>query len=289
MAYGAIEGQRGRNFQAVEHLRDAESRLLLEDEHDSLLPNCRVHLSDCLMKIGRLGEAQDAIELAIEGYRAANDELGVANSLLALGGLHLRTNKLERAQLQLEAAAERFRVRGVRFGLAEADNRLGEVARLRGDHEKATIHYRRALSGLTSIGSSEAIIPRLNLGLLQIDQGNYAAARAVLTPGLENAQNLGRLDLENGVKVMLLPCFAHARDWPLFDTYLTAARNHVRLTGMVQPDLARLCEQAAHVCIERGQEHRAKKAAKMSLHQWMRLDNREAAKRLRALIAKLDD
>ena len=108
--------------------------------------------------------------------------MGVGEVHLGLGQLAMKAGDGAPGVAHLERAREAFGRAGNRVGVARVLNLLGDIARFAGRTHEAADYYRAAHGLLEALGSWMAIVPEVNLGLLLLEEGRWAAARSALQP-----------------------------------------------------------------------------------------------------------
>ncbi len=140
---------------------------------------------------GDYPRARSLLELALALRRELADPLGLARTLYSLGTIllvQLGAENLDRARALLDEGLSLAREIGDRSLLAIILNNLGELARLRGEYDRARELYEQSLD-IRGRRSSSAPITLLNLGLIAFAQGVYEAARSLF----EESLGLGKL------------------------------------------------------------------------------------------------
>jgi tetratricopeptide (TPR) repeat protein len=168
--------------------------------------------------------------------------------------------------------------------VADCHNGLAEASRFRGDLEAATLGYERALQLMEAIGSGTAVIVRINLGLVLLARGRYAAAERPLQSARAALLAHGRLSLLACVHTELLPCAAAAGRWAEWDQHMETAARLLQEAPMVDPDIAWPTELGADLARAAGEEARARGAYELALSQWKALRNDAAVERVTAVL-----
>lgn len=231
---------------------------------------------------GRLEAALALFEEALTAFagrwdRERADALyGLAATLRALG----RLDDTERAAQQAIAL---FEALGYRFGEAACHNLLGDVRRVRGDLAAAEDAYARAERLLTSVGSSDALIARLNRGLVQLAAGRPADAAATFRDGLVAAGRAGRRVIQAVSNALLVPCAAALGDRPAFDAHLDEAILLLAETGAADADVVDALLEASASARSHGWSDGAQRSADLAIAQANSLGDRSRLMRARAL------
>ncbi|KAJ7193651.1 hypothetical protein GGX14DRAFT_588296, partial [Mycena pura] len=85
------------------------------------------HLGELYMRLDRLEDAEKALKFAIDLYRQVNSRLGEANALQTLGELYMRLDRLEDAEKALKSALDLHKQVNDRLGEAYDLKQLGEL------------------------------------------------------------------------------------------------------------------------------------------------------------------
>jgi tetratricopeptide (TPR) repeat protein len=112
------------------------------------------------------------------------------------------------AQAACEEALALFRALGQPYGLSQALNFLGDLARLQGDYATAAAHYRESLPLARQAGVRSDIASLLhNLGYVALAQGDARQAAALFVEGLVLQREIGH---QQGIAECLAGCAAVA-------------------------------------------------------------------------------
>jgi len=128
---------------------------------------------------GRLAPSRRLFLEAERRWREADEVVGAASCVFNLGVLAVLHEDYDEGRSRYEAAIVEFERLGDRTGLADCLNGLGEVARLTGDLEQAEAFYRQAGRLYRAVGSSQIFLPKLNMILVLVEQGDAEGAAAV--------------------------------------------------------------------------------------------------------------
>ncbi len=154
---------------------------------------CRVRVMLAYQRLS-LHQPADAMALAVDAERLA-ERIG-RDDLAAMARLTqaLAAPDDDEAAARLTRAEAIFAAAGHRAGLAHCHNLRGEQARKAGDLVVAERFYRSAARLFEQSSRSQALYPRLNLGLIELERGLYdraettLAACAALTEGLDRVR-----------------------------------------------------------------------------------------------------
>ncbi|MCA9492552.1 MAG: tetratricopeptide repeat protein, partial [Myxococcales bacterium] len=150
-----------------------------------------------------------------------------------------------RVEQHLVAARDAYVRSGSRSGVANTWNNLGELRRSSGDREGAAEAYRTSLQLYEAVGSGQAVLPRTNLGVLELESGRPAEASTILAEGAAELERQGRLPLLAIVEVGLMTCCALLGDGPGFDAHATRVVELLKQTGVVDADASVWARQSA--------------------------------------------
>jgi tetratricopeptide (TPR) repeat protein len=124
-------------------------------------------------------------------FEALNDQIGLAETFKALGGIALAERRFPAARLLLEEGLTLQQALGNSHLMAWTLNALGEAARGQNDGISAEGFYLKALGLYRSIGDGFRISSvLLNLGFLALQQGQPAEARTWLQESLTICRKL---------------------------------------------------------------------------------------------------
>lgn len=124
-----------------------------------------LHLEAMRLRSRGPADARQAIALlgrAIDGYRAAGDDHGIARAMLLTGSIHLQLSEPQPARKAFVVAWPLLAATGNELGAATARNDLGAALRLLGEYDEALEHYAAALAGYRKLGDRQAEAVALN-------------------------------------------------------------------------------------------------------------------------------
>ncbi|MCA9540366.1 MAG: AAA family ATPase, partial [Myxococcales bacterium] len=215
---------------------------------------------------GRLEGALGHFEVAIQAlrdaetaFRAVGDPVKAAHCMLSQARLALTRTAPRDALALVEAARDELHAAGSRTGVADAVHDLGEMSRIVGDLASAEEYYREARSLYDILGSANVVFAEINLTTVLIARRAFIEARLLLQKVLESAISQGRQALVAGARVLYLPICAHDRDWRAWDEHLREARDLLRKTAIVEPDVARHAQLAAEMAAAAEQPTRGRR------------------------------
>jgi len=241
---GFAAAKQGRLDDAEDLLTEAaDTAAELGETHERA--RAEQHLAELHRLRGRTSKARWLAVRALSAFGTVGDDRGRADALMGLSALHFAERELEQAQQKAKQALHLFESCGARFGVASATNALGDNLRLQDDLDGAAVAYERAGTILSSLGSSDRLVPSLNLGFVRIAQGRHGDAEGPLTVALELATAAGRTTMLGAVHAALLVCDVAREDRSSFAQNVAAAKEALEASGMVDPDVLHALELAA--------------------------------------------
>jgi tetratricopeptide (TPR) repeat protein/NAD-dependent SIR2 family protein deacetylase len=180
--FGALLAGLGRHAEAVHWLELSVASAMQADDPDSA-DRARGNLAHSLETLGRIGEAREAYDAALAGYRSRGEPGPIAFGLTSLASHLMRQVRLDEARPLAEEAVRWATEAGDERMRGTALNDLGMIARLKGD-------LPRALEVLTEV---EALFARLGN-----DEAVAAAAsnRAYVLAGMGRCDEAEKLHLD---------------------------------------------------------------------------------------------
>jgi len=201
---------------------------------------------------GRGAEARWYGERALAAFRTLEDDRGCADAHIGLAAAAALRGDGDAEQHHVEQALALYRACGARFGVAAAENALGDVRRRDGQLGPAAEAYERAHDALRELGSVDRMVPLLNLGLMRLRAEGPEAAREALVGAAELAVAHGRRALVGMTRVALLPLHASAGDRDRFADDLARGAEALDTSGVVDADIAQVARKAASLAESRG-------------------------------------
>ncbi|MCB9687861.1 MAG: protein kinase [Alphaproteobacteria bacterium] len=231
----------GEREHALDLLDEAERLFEQRGERDSSA-DCWGAIGDVLTQLGRLDDAEQAYVFA---ERAADARVRVA-ARLGLARLAKRRGDVEQALAWL--LPEDDLKQGILRGqLAPMENERGEILRAQGRNEEAERTYERAAGLYRAFGNPRAAYPLLNLGLLQVQRGEWQGARDAMEGLMRDLAGTEQPQLTCFARGVLLPALAGLGDVDSFAAQARALLDYLTQTPLREPDLARLLDQAAEL------------------------------------------
>jgi len=242
--HGLVLRQRGELAQAERELREA-AELLSDRPAQRCL--CLHGLALAVRSRGRVREARELLQRAwseAEEHGLAEDQGAL---LVALGGVAIQLGEFREARGHLNEALAVAEAAGSRVDVAMAHNALAEVARKEGRLEDAEAGYGRALQYFLAVGMTQAVFPRMNLGLVHLERRSWKQARSAMREVLAEVERQGRLGLAGAAHASLLAPSLALDDSAAFDRHLAEAELRFAQTAFAEPDVVWACRLAADV------------------------------------------
>lgn len=221
------------------------------------LPECLSGLASVRVAQARLSEASDLLLRAIAALEQSGQILGLARAWVMLSSVLCLQGDLDEAALLAERARELRQRLGNAAQTADCCNQLGEIHRRKGDLPAAEEAYRTAVRLYEAAASPWVFMPRLNLALVNMDQGRMTQARQGLETCWAEVKKAGRESVAQHIDALLLPCLAHDRKWDAWDERMARVRTFERNVTLVDSDSVRCLELAADMAEQAGQVDRA--------------------------------
>lgn len=143
-------------------------------------------------EVGSLDEAAQHLQTALDLFRSARDERGVASTIDDIGKLHWMRGEYDLAQVELRDALVRRQALGDRRSIALSLNNLGLVLRDSGDFVAAVAAFEDALRIRREIGDLVGVVYALNnLGTVAQDAQDFPRALGLFAEAREVALEIG--------------------------------------------------------------------------------------------------
>jgi tetratricopeptide (TPR) repeat protein len=154
------------------------------------------------------GQALIADGLALFRTEPGSRRWDFGRALFAAAMCDMQRGDYSSARAACEEALALFRALGQPYGLSQALNFLGDLARLQGDYATAAAHYRESLPLARQAGVRGDIASLLhNLGYVALAQGEISQADALFGEGLMLQREIGH---RQGIAECLAGCAAVA-------------------------------------------------------------------------------
>ncbi len=194
---------------------------------------------------GALDLADADFVAAAASHAARGEPVWAAACTLNRGVVARQRGELAPARAFAEAAREAFARLGAAWGLAEADNELGELARAGGDFARAEQLYRRVVAHHLASGSGDAVFAEVNLALAALAQGRAAEARTTLYACLEALRAQHRAPYVAAAEVFLAEAAVALGDFDDASARAAAALAGLAATGLDDRDVRQSAARAA--------------------------------------------
>jgi len=143
----------------------------------------------------QVDDARALCHRSVEVARRIADPLLVAEALNTLGVLDLQTGRLEDADKTFREALAQGGVS--RELMARAEQNLGILANIRGDHREANTHYLGSLEAYRACGDEHGCaIAYHNLGMVSADEGLFDDADKYFNESYAVAERTGEVELQ---------------------------------------------------------------------------------------------
>jgi tetratricopeptide (TPR) repeat protein len=154
------------------------------------------------------GEARIADGLALFRTEPSSRRWDFGRALFVAAMCAMQRGDYASARAACEEALALFRALGQPYGLSQALNFLGDLARLQGDYTTAAAHYRESLPLARQAGVKSDIASLLhNLGYVALAEGESSQAAALFGEGLMLQREIGH---QQGIVECLAGCAAVA-------------------------------------------------------------------------------
>lgn len=220
-------------------------RMAEEIDNPSLIANCHRDRASVLLLEGDFDRAESAYSRALRSYERAGDSKGAALALKGLGRLCTRTERWDEAVAHIERSRQLYHDLDERLGECACLNALGEVSRLRGQLSEAEGYYRAALDGLRDTGQIGESIAEINLALVRVQRGRFAAAERVLAAEQAHHTAKGQHGTASLLRAYRLPGLVAAGRWTEAATTTAEARELAEQSNLHDPDASRFAAEAA--------------------------------------------
>jgi eukaryotic-like serine/threonine-protein kinase len=245
-------------------------------------------LGDSRYRLGNLEGASHRYQGALDIFTRLHDTMGSLSCLWGLGYVHLWRGQLDRAQAVFQRQLTIADQSGNRHHMARAWSALAEVARMSGRFDEAETNYRRAIDLFEAVGSPEADMGTLNLGLVLMGRSDFAASRLHLESIWQRIERTGdRLKLCY-LHMQWLPALADSKEWATFDRYFDSAKRLLAELRVNDGDVALTFQITGDVSAKAGEKERARRAYDLALSQWRGLRRSDKAAETEEAIARVD-
>ncbi len=281
--------RKGGNYQAASSCMQiaAESARRVGDDAD--LPRVLQEWGWIAFMNGRLDSAQKIFSESLHHAERAGDtfrQTGVRRGLATVAGMRGET---ERAVELFEHSLQQARQAGYRMIVSNCLNGLGDLARFEDELERARECYRRAQTVAEELNQLvSAAVSHANLAQVELAAERFDLAKQRCTEAERRFEDLGRLSTHRElVRLLRAGHAAGVGDWRNVDPVL--ARLEKRgwpEDALLVNDPPWLLELVGRFAAQHGQRERAERAWRLAADLWHKLDNDEAARRLRDEIGR---
>jgi tetratricopeptide (TPR) repeat protein len=282
-AYNALT--RGDYRQATEQMSALLERAVLADDQE-IIGACHLGLISVRMSKGRVGDALFHAEKALEVFVRLEDISGQGHAYRGMGWALLTSGKLARAREQLIIAQERYAKAGLKYGLAEVRNDLGEVYRLQGGYGVAESLYRSSIDLYRSVGAAQILTPRVNLAFALLDQERLDEASVLLEDCLEASRQQGRKAYEAASHLGLGLGTAKQGNWDKCMAHVVWARMILEEVDLVVLEHGRLLQRMGELAMAAEEQGLAKECLSGAKWHWLALDDAEAQAEVEKLLTQ---
>lgn len=241
-----------------------------------------LHAHVCSELLQRFDRAEALYEQARDIFAdlgAAQDELKCEMSLC---NLVVQRGDFDRAEPMCEQLLERAAAQGNRLVEARMTNDLGEIARFRGQWQRAREFYERFRQINRTNGSAPNVaIATLNIALCELGAGSFDDAARRLEALAVDFRQMGWEKFLSFVDLGLCACAADRGDWQTWDAHFDAACARLEEHDSREPDHPALAQMSAERAAEAGATERARRAWALAAELWEALGKADEARHAR--------
>jgi serine/threonine protein kinase/tetratricopeptide (TPR) repeat protein len=282
-AYNALT--RGDYRQATEQMSALLEQAELADDQE-IIGACHLGLISVRMSKGRVGDALLHAEKALEVFVQLGNISGQGHAYRGMGWALLTSGKLTRAREQLIIAQERYAKAGLKYGLAEVRNDLGEVYRLQGGYGVAESLYRSSIDLYRSIGAAQILTPRVNLAFALLDQERLDEASVLLEDCLDASRQQGRKAYEAASHLGLGLGTAKQGNWDKCMAHVVWARMILEEVDLVVVEHGRLFQRVGELALAAEEQGLAKECLSGAKWHWVALEDADAQAEVERLLSQ---
>ena len=283
---GRMAREQGLPAQAFA-LHDEMELIAAGQEAPLFLGEARLEQGYLQLNLGELDAAEVDFGLAVRLFEGLDDLRRLAMARMGLAEVAHQRGEGRRASKLLALARATMSELGSRWGVANCENKLGDLLRQQGRLLEAERAYRRALASFSAVRSGSAAFVEFNLALVLIERGQLEGAEQMLTRAAEAFESQGRPGMLAAVDVAWTRLASERGDWRAFARCLEAGIAGLEQTGFVDVDLTELLEVSGDVALEAGRPDEAASAWKLALGQWERLGRWRRRTRLQGRLSGL--
>lgn len=283
---GHVGRRRGDYAVAQDLLSHALSRYgALRD--DGGVAECRHGLAGVALRRGRYDEAKGLAVKVLDYADASGDSIARVAALATLAEVDRHLGRTLRAQQRLQFAVFEARRIGNLWYVGFLLNSLGELERLAGRADEAIDYYRDSVGAFAAAGSPQGVIPRFNMGFVELEMGRFTEAEGVLERALDVVRVRQWGTLEAHLGVALAVCAAGRGDWSTFERHRDASWSVIRDSGSADPDAILHARMAGDLAARGGRPDLAKDAWELAVVLHLQAGQEEAADEVAAQIEGL--
>ncbi len=230
----------GTGRRALGDLEGAQKMLSSAREYFST--GDRNWLARAFLELGRVDEQRGDFEMARRHFAEARrlfgelgDPYGEAQAYNAIGDATRQSGDFDSAHKACLAALDRYRDLENIAGIADCLNDLAEGSRLNGELDEAREFAEESLRLYEAIGSGEADFVRLNLAMIQLENGDYGTARPLFSELVRAFRESGQQALAAQAIAGFLASAAGGGDWQHWNEGLDEVEALFEATGVRAP------------------------------------------------------
>jgi tetratricopeptide (TPR) repeat protein len=225
---------------------------------------CMQGLGMCAVASGDLDAAEHHYDLALGHALPARDLAAAAWCANGLGDVYRKQGELAVAQSWYERALNWFDTVGDTYGAMWCVHDLAQTKRARGELGAAEADYERTIRIARQLGQ-RVVAPRLNLGIVRVQRGDYDGARSAFEEVLEESRARDIPGEEGIARICLLPCEATAGRWEEVARQLRKGRELIGT--LVDQDLGQMAAIASEIARDAGRDDIATQLAEFARAQ----------------------
>ncbi|HJN74485.1 MAG TPA: tetratricopeptide repeat protein [Myxococcota bacterium] len=253
---GTVYAKRGRHEEGIALMNEAlDIALELDDEREAA--RCWWNLGLALQRRGDLTQAGEVLARAVRFSRVCGDTLCEAGSQLALADVFCQSGRLDASENASREALGLFAREHVLHGEGGSYNSLGEVARQRGDLDRAEMRYRQARQRFHAACSTDEHVAELNLGQTCAMLGRHGEALEWFEASSAGLSRATWTYLESSIGALKLPSLVALGRYEEARGSLVSAREALARTGFAHLDCVQAGNLAALFAREGGEDELA--------------------------------
>lgn len=191
---------------------------------------------------GELGQAEEQYNEALGAFLPVRDLRGAAWAANGLGDVYRKLERLDLAESWYSRALKWFETIGHGYGAMWCLHDLAQTRRAAGDLAGAETGYEQTVQYAQRLGQ-RVVAPRLNLGIVRVQRGDYSSARSVFEEVVEESRLRSVTGEEGIARICLLACDAAVGRWDAVGENLRLGRDQVG--SLIDADLGAMADVAA--------------------------------------------